>query len=537
MREMLKARNETTALRLLGQADATLVRTGYDNWDGGTDLWELVLHLRPEEFAVLPEAEVEAASASLAKAAKELTARLQGHGLQGVRVAPSLERVANSGSDQVVADLSHLLAVRGLSLGRELGSGSYGRVFHSTHSALGHERAVKVFAPSALVQGSRAKLERALLRFQREAQVLARIRHPAVVRLFDAHLSGDVRFIITDYCEGETAKTVVEQGLLSFDAAVAIVKPLLEALVEVHSSGVLHRDIAPKNVIVQEGPNPKPVLIDFGLSGLLEADLAERLTTTAVGTPGFWAPELVADPTCQDPRVDVYSVGALLHYLITGRPPNQADPDRLLRAHGIEPRRIVTIEAGFASQVTRRYPTALAFLNALRALDRADHGTHAPAQSQVVIDDETVQQLLGLGRSRPEIESIVQQAHLSLCRRAPEKYAAERDAYLATLLCGVRQWVRLFPDGRWAESWQEEDDFVRAVAQLLAIRSGEVTADQRKAREALGRATQVGWLIETEYDAWRPGMRSGTGMRSQYQVSALGKQLLADSGVEIRQPR
>lgn len=404
------------------------------------------------------------------------------------------------------------------------------------HDALGHPRAVKVFASSAHVQGSRAKLERALQRFQREAQVLARLRHPSVVRLFDAHLSGEVRFIVTDFCDGLTAKAIVERAPLSFDAAVAIIKPLLEALVEVHAVGVLHRDIAPKNVIIQETAPPTAILIDFGLSGFLEAELTDRLTTTAMGTPGFLAPELVADPTCQDPRVDVYSMGALLHYLLTGRPPNQAEPDRLLTALGIDANRIMVIETGFAAQTTRRYPSAQSFLSALRAVTQSQ----SELTDQVLtggIDDDSMLQLLG-ATARAELAPLVQQAQLVFSRTEPAKHAKERLAYLATLLCGTRQCVELHIDGvRWTDSWQREDEIVPALAQLIALRGGATVADDKKARDVLARATQIGWLNESEYDAWRPGMQSGSGMRSRYQASALGKQLLLEAGFKVSSGR
>lgn len=531
MREMLEARAETKAAATLDRADVSIDATDYDNWDGGTYLWELVLRLRPHEFALLTEGELQASSDAMVRAAKELASGLRGHNIGNVRIAPSLEQVAIADSESITTELSRLLGLRGLSLGRELGCGSYGRVFHAIHEALGHARAVKVFAPSALVQGSRAKLERALQRFQREAQVLARLRHPAVVRLFDAHLAGNVRFIVTDYCDGVTAKVLVERGPLSFDTAVAIIKPLLEALVEVHAAGVLHRDIAPKNVIIRENSDPSPILIDFGLSGLLEAELTDRLTTTALGTPGFWAPELVADPTCQDPRVDVYSMGALLHYLITGRPPNQAEPARLLTALGIDAGRVLVIETGFAAQTTRRYPSAQAFLNALRGIGQPQAGAIEPVVASA-IDDESILQLLGAS-SRPELASLVHQAHLGFGRTEPAKYAKERLAYLATLLCGTRQCVGLLGGGRWSDLWQSEDELAPALAQLIALSGGAPVADEEKAREVLARATQIGWLSESEYDAWRPGMQSGSGMRSRYQASALGKQLLVEAGIAI----
>ncbi|MFO0596100.1 MAG: serine/threonine-protein kinase [Myxococcaceae bacterium] len=527
IREMLDARGEIVAASVLSRSEVSIQATGYDNWDGGTYIWEVVLRLRPSDFAVLSADERKAYSDAIARAATELSHDQHGHSIGSVRIAPSL----GNQSETLTDSLPRLLALRGLTLGRELGSGSYGRVFLATHDALGDARAVKLFEPSALVQGSLAKLDRALERFKREAQILARLRHPNVVRLFDAHLVGNIRFIVTDYCDGVTAKVLVERGRLSFDAAVAIVTPLLEALVEVHAAGVIHRDIAPKNVIVREASDPSPVLIDFGLSGLLEAELADRLTTTALGTPGFSAPELVSDPTCQERRVDVYSMGALLHYLMTGRPPNHAEPTKLLLELGVEPRRVSVIEIGFAAQAARRYPSAQAFLDALRGTGHSSRGTVQPAVAPA-IDEESLLQLLG-ATPRPELASLLGQAHLAFVCAEPEDYVKERLAYVATLLCGTRQLVDVLAGRRWSDSWQGEDELVPAVAQLIALRRGTAVADEKRARDGLARATQLGWLTESEYDAWKPGMQSGSGMRSRYQVSTLGKQLVAKAGVEL----
>lgn len=531
--DMLRARNETAAVDALARGKVSLNCIDYDNWDGGTWLWEMVVAMPPRAFALLDATAVKSATEALTQACRELAGGLQGHSLSA-RIIPALPNPstkAGLASDDPQTQLADLLAQRGLQLGAEVGSGTYGRVYAATHVSLGHARAVKVFAPSPLVQDSGRKLALALERFQREARVLSRLRHPAVVRLYDAHLEPPLCFIVTEFCEGVTAKTMVERGLVPIEAATTIVTTLLEALVEVHGAGVLHRDISHKNVIISDNSRLAPMLIDFGLSGFLEATLTERLTTTALGTAGFSAPELVSDPTCQDARIDVFSVAALLHYLVTGRPPNLAEPTRLLRGIGVGDQFITVAEKGFAVETARRFASAHDFLEALRGLAPSTVSAAPPTQLGAhTLDFKAVEDLLGC-KNMPAVAELVETVRAALSREPPPRFKRDRTAHFATLLCGARQVVAI-RQGR-QDDWQNEDEIVQPLAQLVALTADDATADLDNARAVLSRAVEVGWLTEGQYDAWRPGMSSGSGLRSRYQVSLVGRKLLAEARIPV----
>ena len=159
-------------------------------------------------------------------------------------------------------------------------------------------------------------------RFLREAELLARVRHPNVVAVHDLATApnGDP-YLVTDLVEGEALDARLQRGPLEPGEAARLVKGLAAGVEAVHAQGVLHRDLKPANVIVT--PGGEPILLDFGLARELHGD---RLTQTGevLGTPAFMAPEQAeGDPSLIDRRCDVYGLGALLYAALTARHPFQ----------------------------------------------------------------------------------------------------------------------------------------------------------------------------------------------------------------------
>jgi serine/threonine protein kinase len=156
-------------------------------------------------------------------------------------------------------------------------------------------------------------------RFAREAEALARVdRHPSVVRVFSADLQAPQPYLVMELIEGSgTLMDRLQAGPLSLDEALRIALEIASALEHMHKQGVIHRDLKPENVLLDsEG---KVRLTDFGLAAMSGS---VRLTATGVivGTPGYIAPEIVTGQGVTD-RADLWALGALLYFMLTGRPP------------------------------------------------------------------------------------------------------------------------------------------------------------------------------------------------------------------------
>ncbi len=213
-------------------------------------------------------------------------------------------------------------------LGRKIGEGESGVVYEAEHVELGRKVAIKVL--SALHAGSQSALER----FRREARAVASLSHPNLVELFDFGKSLDGRaYFAMELCTGETLDVRLSRGPLPWRVAVHVAIETAKALAVAHASGVVHRDLKPHNLMLDEGPErasetPAVKLLDFGIAAVLTAGDATRarpktegeraLSGFAVlGTPEYMAPEQVAGEQV-DARTDVYALGCVLYEMVTG---------------------------------------------------------------------------------------------------------------------------------------------------------------------------------------------------------------------------
>jgi WD40 repeat protein/tRNA A-37 threonylcarbamoyl transferase component Bud32 len=220
------------------------------------------------------------------------------------------------------------LADLGLTLGRYtlenlIGSGGHGLVFLANDSTLKRKVALKIPRPEWLAA------ERHRKRFLREAHALARLDHPGIVPIFDFGDSGSVCYLATACIDGPSlADWLTRQPERpSPEAAANLALQLAEAVAHAHSRGVLHRDLKPGNVLVETavGPDMTPILriSDFGLAKLLDESRDDRTETLPFGTPRYMAPEQAAsDRDRIGPATDVYGLGAILHAVLTGKPPD-----------------------------------------------------------------------------------------------------------------------------------------------------------------------------------------------------------------------
>ena len=190
-----------------------------------------------------------------------------------------------------------------------------GAVYRAHDPQLGREVAIKV-----LHHGGRASAAQRA-RFLREAEVLARLRHPHVVAL---HEVGEVEgslYLVLDLVEGETLEARLRRlGPLDLREALRITTQLAQALVQAHERGVLHRDLKPENVLLDA--QQRPLLTDFGLALDLQSEEQLSQTGTFMGTPGYASPEQArGERALVGPATDVFGLGAILYACLTGRPP------------------------------------------------------------------------------------------------------------------------------------------------------------------------------------------------------------------------
>ena len=172
-----------------------------------------------------------------------------------------------------------------------------------------------------------------LARLAREAQALARLSHPGVVR-YVAHgmAESSDAFVAMEWIEGDTLSRRLRRGPLPIAQTITLGRALASALAHAHDNGIIHRDVKPGNVILRENDIEAPVLVDFGVA---RTGLAVGLTQvgTVIGTPRYMAPEQARGGQAVDARADVFALGALMFKCFTGRAPFDGEDAIAVLAH------------------------------------------------------------------------------------------------------------------------------------------------------------------------------------------------------------
>lgn len=196
----------------------------------------------------------------------------------------------------------------------EIASGGMGVVFKARQLSLNRVVAVKV-----LLAGKFARPE-FVERFRTEAETAAHLRHPNIVAVYGIGRQEGRHYFSMEFVEGKNLAEVVGEKPVAVQQAVAWLQTISEAIHYAHQRGILHRDLKPSNVLIDAFDQPR--ITDFGLAKLLSSPSELTVTGQMLGTPNYMPPEQVA---AKDgglgPASDIYSLGALLYYLVTGRPP------------------------------------------------------------------------------------------------------------------------------------------------------------------------------------------------------------------------
>ncbi len=214
-----------------------------------------------------------------------------------------------------------------------LGRGGMAEVYRGMHITLGRPVAVKVLLSHL---EARPELQ---ARFEREARVLANLRHPNILQIYDFDFVDGQPYIVMEYINGPTLSDHLHavhavNGRLSLTEIGRILVMLSSALDYAHAQGVIHRDIKPGNIMIQTkgvpfvpgqpfGGDAEPILTDFGLTRLTDAS-SQSVSGTIAGTPAYMSPEQARGDRA-DHRSDLYSLGVVLYEMLSGRVPFEAD--------------------------------------------------------------------------------------------------------------------------------------------------------------------------------------------------------------------
>ncbi|HEV8060334.1 MAG TPA: protein kinase [Gemmataceae bacterium] len=313
---------------------------------------------------------------------------------------------------------THLKYFGDYELIEEIARGGMGVVWKARQTSLKRDVALKMIRAGALASPEEVE------RFLREAEAAANLQHPNIVAIHEVGEHDSQHYFSMDYVAGRDLGAIVKNGPLSAEQAARYVEVIAEAIHFAHQRGTLHRDLKPQNVLIDAADQPR--ITDFGLAKFMKDDSGVTQSGVPMGTPSYMPPEQAAGRLGDiGPASDVYSLGAILYELLTGRPPFRGATamDTLLEVMEVEPTAPRKLKAEIPPDIeticlkclekapSARYPTARALAE---ELDRFLKG-------------EPIQ-------ARPA--SVVRKA-VNLVRRHPWALAAMQTLVLVALVFGI----------------------------------------------------------------------------------------------------
>ncbi len=390
----------------------------------------------------------------------------------------------------------------------EIASGGMGIVYKARQVKLNRLVALKMIKAGQLADDHDVR------RFYTEAEAAARLDHPGIVPIYEVGNHQGRHFYSMAFVEGESLEKRISGTPLPAREAADLLKRIAEAIAYAHSQGVIHRDLKPANVLLDEAGQPK--VADFGLAKNLQAESDLTHTGMVMGTPSYMPPEQAqGDPARIGPRSDIYSLGAILYCMLTGRPPFKAatplDTLRLLLEHEpIAPR-----------QLTPQTPQDLETI-CLKCLSKDPGGRYATA-------DELAEELGRYLRGEPiHARPIGPFARAWRWCRRNRAVASLAGAVMVVLLAGIG-----------VSSYFAHAANIRAKEARMAaeVAQQEKARADAKANEALAekrRADEAARLAQAETAARQEALENETRQRQYAEAVAdfVEKDLLALTSVE-----
>jgi serine/threonine protein kinase len=323
------------------------------------------------------QAAVDETFASMPSAKATLPTFLGPRGRNAPAAAVGAVKLGNSSygipAAELNASVADALRSAGYEVLGELGRGGMGVVYLARKVTLDRLCALKMILAGAYA-GSVLQA-----RFRAEASAIARLRHPDIVQIYHVGEVEGLAFLELEYLPGGGLDQALNGSPKPALTAASLVEIMARAIAEAHHVGIVHRDLKPANVLLDEHGRPK--VADFGLAKILGSDAGLTRTSAVVGSPSYMAPEQAkGDGKNIGPRTDVYSLGAILYELLTGRPPFLAATalETLAQVKDADPVPPSKIQPGMPGEIEticlkclekhpmRRYTTALEFAEDLR---------------------------------------------------------------------------------------------------------------------------------------------------------------------------
>ena len=314
-----------------------------------------------------------------------------GESLAQILVRQNVVTESQIGRAKLAIQASRDQQIPGYHILAKLGAGAMAAVFKARQLSLDRIVAIKVL-PKKLSENAEY-----VSMFYKEGKAAARLNHPNIVQAIDVGDAGGYRYFVMEYVQGHTVYDEIAAGKV-FDEArgLEIIIEVAGALEHAHKQGLIHRDVKPKNIMITDDGKVK--LADMGLARLAaDTEAAEAEAGRAFGTPYYISPEQIRGAKDVDFRADIYSLGATLYHMVTGRVPFEADsPVAVMQKHLKEPlvppdhvnTRLSAgigevVEVMMAKDPARRYASTTDLLLDLEAI--ANGGP--PLQARKQIDD------------------------------------------------------------------------------------------------------------------------------------------------------
>ena len=374
-----------------------------------------------------------------------------------------------------------------LRLIRPIAEGGMGSVWIAEHLVLGREVAIKRMAPQW------AAMPNARPRFLREARMTARVDSPHVVRVLDCRIDeGDEPYLVLELLHGmNLEQRVGKSGPLSVFEVLAIVTQTCNALHACHLAGIVHRDVKPENVFLCGGPGAFVKLLDFGVAKPTSPDECLDVDRLPAGTPQYMSPEHIFEPEATDARSDLFSLGAVAYFALTGRAPFTAESleGRYLAIERSDFDRPSTVRAELPEALDAWFERALAPAPAARFQDaremarafadavREATAVHSPGEAVAIVTREIDDDVPPTELSLSTLPALVPST--SIHRHRPRLAIA---CAAIALMTGMGAWRGgdVPTASAAAEASTEDEPRVAAEQASVTLTSAEISAAEKQ---------------------------------------------------------